>query len=211
MTGSGLPDERYTAEALPYVRAGMMVCQYSIDGGDQGMELNMQLLNRLLASFQKAEAGTINGRIALDYVLDKFPDVDMERIYSAGHSSSGTASLLLASTDSRIKKCVAYAPICFLDRRLGEVINHPDSQEIEGLNEYVRDWSPHRRVKYLQCPVLLFHSRDDRNEPFKNTEDFANLVKASGNVVRMVFAEKGGHYQSMIDQGIPTAIKWLKE
>ena len=212
MTGIHMPDRKYTAETQPYVDAGMMVCVYTIDGVKPDGELTVSLLNYLHFWLRNAEGGTINGRIALDYVLDKFPDVDRNRIYTAGHSSAGTAALQLASADSRIKKCAAYAPICFLDRRLGPVLDDPQiSKEVEGIHDYVRGWSPHRRVEQFHCPVMVFHAVDDGNEPWQNTRDFAKLLTRNGKDIKMVSSRRGGHYQSMIDEGIPSAIRWFND
>ena len=43
-----------------------------------------------------AQAGLVNARNALEFVLARVPEVDPKRIYAAGHSSAGTLALLFA-------------------------------------------------------------------------------------------------------------------
>jgi len=210
MHGTKLPPRKYEAEAITYVHSGIMVVQYSIDGVNPQGELTVTLLNHLFILLRNAQGGVTNGRIALDYTLEKFPDVDHDRIYCAGHSSAGTTALQLASADPRIKKCAAYSPVCFLDRRLKPVLDGPQLvKQIEGIEDYVLTWSPHNRSEHFLCELFIFHSQEDSNEPWKNSSDFVEMMRQQGKPIKFISARSGSHYQSMVDEGIPEAIKWF--
>ena len=121
----------YHKEALPYALAGMAVVFYSIDGehepgsGSDDME-EMRQMAVAYKKFKQAGAGVVNGRNALEFVLAKMPMVNRDRIYSAGHSSAGTLSLLLAAHEPRLKGCIAYAPAADVEAFQAEFAEIPD-------------------------------------------------------------------------------------
>jgi len=49
--------------------------------------------------------------------------------------------------------------------------------------------------------ILLFHAKDDDNVPVTQTMAFAESLKAHTSQVTMIIVERGGHYESMINQG----------
>lgn len=63
----------------------------------------------------------------------------------------------------------------------------------------------------LNCPVFLFHADDDSNVPCADSRACEQRLKSLGKNVTLVTVPTGNHYQSMIDQGIPRAIEWLKQ
>ncbi len=62
-----------------------------------------------------------------------------------------------------------------------------------------------------KCPVFLFHARDDRNVPLQQTTGFAALLKKTNANVTLVTVPNGGHYDSMLHQGIPKGITWFRQ
>lgn len=213
--GKQLDDLTYTDEVMPYVDAGMIAIQYSQDGNgidqaeDERQELSM--LPGCFKEFSKANGGVTNGQIALDFALEKFSQIDRERIYCAGHSSAGTISLQLASTDSRISRCIAYAPAPSLTKRFAEILDDPSiHQLLPGLRTYIDTWSPDQRISRFHCPIFIFQARDDSNTPYRDTKQFCDAMKAAEQDVELFTTPRGGHYQSMIDEGIPAAIQWLQ-
>jgi dipeptidyl aminopeptidase/acylaminoacyl peptidase len=66
-------------------------------------------------------------------------------------------------------------------------------------------------VASLKKPTFLFHAEDDSNCPIADTRAFAEKLKAQGTDVKLVTAASGEHYDSMINEGIPAAIEWLRE
>lgn len=213
LTGKDCDDFTYTDEIKPYVTAGMAVCHYSLDGSQDKMNASSKerALPSSFRTFTKAHGGVINGQRALDFVLKRCDQIDPARIYCAGHSSAGTLSLQLASTDSRISKCVAYAPAPSLKKRFAELLSDPNADVLlPGLRPYIQQWSPDSRIQKFGCPVFIYHALDDTNTPYANTKTFHDQLIAAGKPAKLVTGKRGGHYQSMIDQGIPAAINWLK-
>ena len=66
------------------------------------------------------------------------------------------------------------------------------------------------RPAHIRSPVFLFHARDDDDASFAATESFGQSLKALGQNVTFVPVDDGGHYDSMIEVGMPKAIEWLR-
>lgn len=198
-------------EHVPYVKAGFAVVAYTISGACPNAErASNQVVVSAAAAFKNAGAGVSNGRYALDYALAKVPNIDTSRVYAAGHSSAGTLALLLAENEPRIQGCVAYAAV-------SDVVSHlapatPTlSRAIPGFTEFIRNSSPLTHAARLKCPLFLFHANDDTTVPVAQSVRFAAAVQGSNARVKLTRAPNGGHYESMIRQGIPQGISWLKE
>ena len=212
LTGKDCDDYEYTDEIKPYVTAGMAVVHYSLDGSldkisARGKE---RAVPGQSAIFCKAHGGVINGQRAIDFVLKNFDQIDSRKLYCAGHSSAATLSLQLASTDPRISKCVAYAPAPSLEKRFADLKADDLYVALPRLELYVKQWSPDNRIPKFHCPVFIFHALDDSNTPYPDTKAFYDQLRAAGKKAKLVTAKRGGHYQAMIDEGIPAAIAWLK-
>jgi len=212
LTGNDLDPGNYHDETLPYVQAGMAVVFYSIDGGLRDMQAASPVdLKGAYTKFRAACAGVVNGRNALEFALARLPQVDPKRIYTAGHSSAGTLSLLLAQHDPRVKACIAYAPATDVEGGLREVLSDPQAVSMfPRLRGFLQQSSPVTHSSRLTCPVFLFHARDDSNIEWTDTQKFASLVEKAGTKPTLKFVPVGEHYDSMIDQGIPQAIAWLR-
>lgn len=210
LTGNDMDNDDYHDETLPYAEEGMVVVFYSLDGGLTDMAEGEQLRDAYL-SFRRARAGVVNGRNALDYILAQVPQVDPQRIYSAGHSSAATLSLLLAAHEPRLRGCLAYAPATDVEARLeGAGDNAVLELLLPGIGDFLKQSSPKTHVARINCPIFLFHARDDSNEPFASTEAFARLLESNGKTLNFAVAESGDHYDSMIQEGIPRGIEWVK-
>ncbi len=198
-------------EHLPYVKAGFAVVSYELDGNipNQQSATDAQIVAAANA-FKNARAGQANAKAALDFALEKVPVIDPERIYTAGHSSAGTLALLVAGDDPRIKACVAYAPCTNVPRRLAQGIPSLTAQ-IPGFADYVKDSSPLTHAAKIKCPVFLFHARDDQNVMLSESQEYSNELKKTNSQVTFAVVNNGGHSESMIKQGIPQAIAWLKK
>jgi dienelactone hydrolase len=197
------------AEHVPYVRAGFAVVAYSLSGHVQDPRSDAQVAEGVRA-FMQADGGLVNARTALDYALARVGKIDPERVYAAGHSSAATVALLVAEHDPRVKACVAYAPVTDVPARLGPQTINMVSRQIGGFREFVERISPRTHLEKLQCPVFLFHARNDKNVPVAQSVTFANDLKKTNPKVKLVQVPTGGHHPAMIQQGIPQAIAWLK-
>ena len=202
-------DDRDRPEHLPYARAGFAVVAYEIDGSPRAHPSSHELVAAARA-FQAADAGLVNAREALSYALAKVPGIDPQRLYTAGHSSAATLALLLAEHEPRIQACVAYAPVCDVEQRLGKRVTGALSRPLPGFGAFIRRSSPRTDVARLRCPVFLFHAEDDHNVPTRDPAAFAAALRRTNPRVTFVQVPKGNHYRSMIEQGIPLAIQWLK-
>jgi dienelactone hydrolase len=208
-------DLQKNPEHLPYVRAGFAVVAYDTDGEIANRDdSTYEQVQAAATAFRNAEAGMLNARHAIDYVLKMVPAVDPKRLYSAGHSSAGRISLLLAENDPRIKACVAYAPVTDVERRVDEIA--PDAgryleSNLPGFREFLKRTSPIRRIGQLRCPTFLFHSEDDSRISIAESQAFVESLKKTNPRVTFVRATHGDHYDSMIEEGVPKAIRWLRD
>lgn len=187
---------------------------YDIDGAlaDSG-DVTYEQVRVAATAFKNAGAGMLNARHAIDYVLKMVPAIDPKRLFSAGHSSAGRESLLLAESDPRIAACVAYAPVTDPERR-AERIASGATRDLEanlpGFRDFLKSSSPLRQISRLRCPTFLFHSEDDARIPIAESEAFVAALKKTNSRVTYVRGTRGGHYDSMIREGVPQAIRWLR-
>lgn len=157
------------------------------------------------------DAGLTNGKAAIDYVLENFNQIDSERIYSTGHSSGATISLMMAAHDSRLRGAIAYAP--------GPSIkDHFGSGALTFLTlfygldrDFNKKYSPLNNVKKLTCPIFLFQAKDDTITPYENMEKFYKALNKHNKSVTLKVVDEGGHYNSMLYEGIPAGIEWILE
>ena len=195
-------------EHLPYVREGFAVLAFELDGkanGDGDAEAR-----RAYDDFRAAQAGLVNAKIALEFLLAKVPAVDPKRIYSAGHSSAGTLSLLFAEHEPRLAGSIAFAPAIDLEKRFGAFTLLGLEGNLPGVRDFVIRHSPMNHEKGFTAPVFLFHAEDDGNVPVADSRRCATRLAKLGKSATLEVVPSGDHYNSMIQQGIPKAIAWLK-
>jgi dienelactone hydrolase len=196
-------------EQIPYAKAGFAVVSFEIDGPVKNQNSEAAVVQGA-KQFQSAQAGLANARTALDFAFAKLPDLDPNRVYIAGHSSAGTLALLFAEYEPRIKAAVAYAPVTDVLSRLGTQVVSALNSVIPGYREFLRFSSPDTNMSHLKCPVFLFLALDDENVPPGVTRSFVAKLKETNSKVTFVTVPAGGHYEAMIDEGIPRAIRWLR-
>jgi dienelactone hydrolase len=209
LSGMGLGDGDQP-EHTPYVRAGIAVVAYELDGPDQsdGDPAEMQ---RAFRAFAASRAGLVNARNALEYVLTKVPEVNSKRIYAAGHSSAATHALLFAEHEPRLAGAIAYAPAVYLPERFDNQMGlRVLSLIVPGSVDFVTQSDPATHQASLKKPVMLFHAEDDGNCPVESTKRFAEALRQQGTDVTLTIVPTGDHYESMINEGIPAGIRWLQ-
>lgn len=208
-------DRQQHPEHLPYVRAGFAVVAYDLDGELANPDdSTYEQVQAAATAFRDAEAGMVNARHAIDYVLKMVPAVDPKRLYSAGHSSAGRIALLLAENDPRIAACAAYAPVTDVERRANEIV--PDATRylqanMTGFREFLARSSPVRQIGRLTCPTFVFHSEEDERISIAESQAFVDALKKTNPRVTFVRGTRGGHFESMIEEGIPQGIRWLQQ
>lgn len=212
--GSDLDLQKHP-EHLPYVHAGLAVIAYDTDGEIANREdPTYEQVQVAATAFRNSEAGVFNARHAIDYALKMVPAIDPKRLYSAGHSSAGRISLLLAESDPRIAACVAYAPVTDPERRARENFADADKyleSNLPGYRDFLERTSPIRHVAQLHCPLFLFHAEDDTRISIAESQTFVDALKKTNPRVTFVRGASGDHYDSMIAEGVPKAIAWLRD
>lgn len=213
LVGNNMDADDYHAETLPYAEAGMAVVFYSLDGGVADMDTaSNATFAAAYQQFRAAQAGVVNGRNALEFALAKVPQVDPRRIYTAGHSSAGTVSLLMAEHEPRLAGSIAYAACSDVETRLAPAARDWTIRSLlPDLKDFMKQSSPKTHVAQVGCPVFLFHASDDSNVPVTESQAFSQQLKAAGKTVEFQTVPTGDHYDSMVQAGIPRAINWLKQ
>ena len=129
-------------------------------------------------------------------------------MFAVGHSSSGTLALQVASREPRLAGCVAYMPVTDLARRWGS-----DAAFLNELSPGYTDWaralSPVEATMSLKCPLFLYGAEDDAKIPVADLQAFATKVRATNPSVTLGVAASGGHYDAMMERGVPAALAWL--
>ena len=199
-------DERATH--IPYVRAGMIVVAYEINGlsGDKAVAGR---------DFWKAHFGLDNANAAVSWALKNVPHIDPSRLFAVGHSSAGALALEVAQHDARIRACAAYAPACNFawPDPGGSVLDIAarEDDEVPGFSSALRAIMPQNNLASLECPLFLFCCDDDNVVNPLEVRGFAAAEKAAGKSVTLLTQPHGGHVHGMKQNGIPAAIQWLKE
>lgn len=207
-----LDDEAYHDECLPYAEAGMAVVMYSLDGplSDEDSEDN-EKAKQAYNEFRAADAGLVNARNALEFVLARMPEVDRTKIFAAGHSSAATLALLFGAHEPRLAGCAAYAPATDVELRLKTLIDNPFGDlTFPECRDFLKRSSPKTHAERMAVPVFLFHAADDENAPAAESRDFAKVLKENRTNVTYQEVPEGGHYEPMIDSGIPAGIEWMR-
>jgi dipeptidyl aminopeptidase/acylaminoacyl peptidase len=197
------------SEHLPYVVAGFAVVSFDISGpwSDQAPPAAQA---EAIRTFMKAELGVKDALEALQIATTKYPEIDRTRIYIAGHSSAATLALQVAAASDQFRGCVAYAPTTNLEESFGPETLKTLEAFAPGLSAALVKGSPSNQVAAYRCPILLFHAEDDRSVPVASILAFKNALLRNGKSVEQVTVPSGGHYDSMIKQGIPKGLAWLK-
>ena len=205
--GAGLRDDE-RATHIPYVRAGMIVVVYEINGLSRDKAVAAR-------DFWKANFGLDNAEAAISWTLQNVPHVDASRLFAAGHSSAGALALEVAQHDARIRACAAYAPACNFvwPDPGGSVLDIAarEDDEVPGFSSALRVIMPQNNLKSLNCPLFLFCCDDDTVVNPLEVRGFANAEKSVGKKVTLLTQPNGGHVKGMKQNGIPAAIQWLKE
>jgi len=146
---------------------------------------------------------------ALALAQARYPQIDRSRVYVAGHSSAATLALQIASSTNRVRACAAFAPVSDIEQRLGNKTMTLLDTWVPGTRASLKKASPQNRIDEFKCPVFLFHALDDGNVSPASVMAL-NAVLTKSVAVEYVAAPSGGHYDSMLTNGLPAAIEWLK-
>lgn len=198
------------AEHIPYVKAGYAVVAYELDGALAENAEDDDII-KAAVRFQGAKAGLENAKTALNFALARIPGIDKKRIFTAGHSSAGATSLIVAQHEPRIKACIAYAPSVDPETWIGPVTVNAFNDANGDYKNFIHEYSPINATEKLRCPTFVFHANDDKTVKKADVKRFVDKLKLTNNQVNFVEVPSGRHYDSMIEQGIPQGIEWLNQ
>ncbi len=208
VTGMDLGDGD-RAEHIPYVKAGYAVVAYELDGAaPESANTNGLAILPYMRAFLNAQAGLLNARVAFEYATTRVAAINPGRLYAAGHSSAATLALLVAENEPRLAACIAYAPAVDVASEFQPVVQETFTKLLPGANELFTKFNPRTSEAKINCPLFLFYANDDQRFANK-VRDLAERLKAAGKSVTLETAPSGGHYDSMIEVGIPRGIEWL--
>lgn len=212
--GNGLAGTDYYEETQPYITAGYAVCEYSMDGeyDEDNEDEGEAQLKIAYQKFAASCAGVVNVRNAIDFVVAKMPQINPNRIYIAGHSSAGATALLAAEHEPRIKACMAYAAPVDLLQRQADMLSALNAAGFKpDIREFLQRSSPLTHVAKIQCPVFLFHASDDSVVTLSESQQMNKRLMELGRSVTLQIVPTGDHYDAMTQQGLQTALAWLKQ
>lgn len=195
-------------EHIPYAQAGFAVVSFDIPGMlAQGS--SDEAVVRAAAQFKSGEGGVTNARAALQLALSQFPRLDRTKIFVAGHSSAATLALVLCSKLENLRGCVAYAPDVNPAASRGDVVKVLEPY-LPGEAAFIKSVSPIELVSGIRSPVLIFNAANDDVVPVAAISDYVRAAEAQKVKVDRIEVPSGGHYESMIRQGIPAGIAWMR-
>ena len=196
-------------EHTPYAQTGFFVVAYDVSGPLDNRD-SSRAIAKAAKEFMDRKGGVSDALEALEFAKKKYDLIDENRVYAVGHSSAGTVAIALVQRSRVIKGCVAYAPIGDIESRIGEDSISWLDHHVNGFRDFILDYSPISNVKRIECPVYIFNSSDDANVTPATIERLVALMQRENIEYVHKSTDKGGHYYSMLHEGIPTGIEWLK-
>jgi dienelactone hydrolase len=206
----GPPRSGDETEWLPYVDAGFAVVAFSNDGEVDPQNASRSEGNAAADKFFAAQAGLVNARQALEFVLARMPEVDPKRIYVAGNGAAGTLALLWAEHEPRLRACIAGAPITDVPRTVERFKKQGVDKLPDEMRTILQATSPQTHVAKFDCPVLLLHSATDDAVPVAESHELAGLLQQQGKDVTLVELPPGERNSVMLAAGIPRGVEWLR-
>ncbi|CAG5067453.1 Dipeptidyl-peptidase 5 [Dyadobacter sp. CECT 9623] len=152
---------------------------------------NGTLLNWGGGDYQDLMAG-------VDFVLDKTPWLDPERLGVTGQSYGGYMTNWIVSQTSRFKAAVSDGGLSNLVSFAGTSLYHSLMESEFGGRAYERfdelwKWSPLRNVAQATTPTLILHGETDNEVPFSQAEEMYVALKKRGVETRLVQYKGEGH------------------
>jgi dienelactone hydrolase len=185
---------------LPYAEAGYTVVAFDVSGELLDTE-DAAKATAAVKLFAKREVGTLNGVAAIDYALHHIR-IDPIRLYVAGHGAAGTLALQLAAADSRIRGCVAYAPIVPAANENSYAEDEIGYAAPEALR-VIKKFALSATVASVQCPVMLSLAENGGQSPPEAIRAYAKSLSAHGDEVDLTTLPEAS------DRGIRAGIEWM--
>lgn len=197
-------------EYVTYAQAGFVVVAYELDGRNDAEMFNVAAEQKQFAAFADSCAGMVNARNAFQCMLQRFPEVNPQQIFTAGIYLSSIQALLFAEHEPRIAGVVAIAPTIDVPAHLGVLLLRSNPQP--GFIDFATQSSPSTHVKQLKSSVFIYLEEED--EPLlpnqaKEIKAFVAALKKQGTDATLMAVKS--EFNGRVDEGIQPSIKWLKE
>jgi dienelactone hydrolase len=196
-------------EFVPYLQAGCAVIVYELDGPNVDL-FDDEKVKRSFEAFRNSRAGLVNGRNALEYALQKVPEINPNQVYALGFSYEGAHALLLAEHEPRLTGVLAIEPRVDLVADTTPLILSTSSAELPGYVDLLTKASPKTHFKRLKMPVFLFHADAEKKlVSIHGVPEFAQQLKKQGTDVTFTVLKTpiGGDWKAGRDAGF----EWLRE
>ncbi|ANH83085.1 hypothetical protein A8C56_20750 [Niabella ginsenosidivorans] len=165
-------------------------------------------------------AAVMDARSAIRWLREHANEfgIDTSRIVATGNSAGGHLVLATAlATDWNEKSDhLQFSPVPNVLLVNSGVYDLTDEKtawirkELKDKN-LVKGISPNNLVRKHQPPMLLIHSKADKNVPYESAEKFLSLMQSAGNPVILKSLDEGGHFIFDNPQYTPTVFAWRKE
>lgn len=131
---------------------------------------------------------------------DEFSFVDMDKLYMMGISRGGMMTYMAIREDSRIKKGVVVSGLAdaFMGYEEREDMRSEVFEElIGGTPQELPEEYEKRSATYwadeLKCPILIIHSKQEKQVPFEQAEKMASCLESAGKEYKLVTYEDSVH------------------
>jgi len=195
-------------EHLPYLQEGFAVIAYSLDGGSSVVDGTTAWIQEM--AFEEAEGGLVNLRNAMAFAKT-VPSIDPEQQFLAGHSSAATVALLGASHFPELRGVAAYNAAwegCYTQP---DILLKTISANLDGFQDFCQRSAPIAYLRHTKVPVFLFGAADDETTPLSGIRSYHQKLLDVGADATLKETNAGGHGQSMVYEGIPAGIAWMKD
>lgn len=194
---------------LPYVEQGYAVIAYETDGCQPSFDRDPTAsdIAQMTRQYVASKAGLVNAERAIEFALQRFPEIDPNQLYTIGHSSGGKQALLLAAHDERIKGCIGFAPACHLDMASRMTVGRITGPDNAMLSAEIARSMPLSHAKNTKVPMLLVYSASDH---ITRPTEVINYARAVGKKRAIAVPVKCSGHGSVPTAGFSYATKWLK-
>ncbi len=135
----------------------------------------------------------------IDYVLERYPWVDPEKLGVTGISYGGFMTNWIVTKTDRFKAAVSEEGICDWNADFGTSdigfyfdIDHIGGTPWENPENYGRQ-SPIKYIENVETPTMLVHALDDYRCYLEQSLEFFTALKVQETPTKLVLFEKGGH------------------
>ena len=150
-----------------------------------------------------------------DLCENHFSFVDMDDFCAMGISRGGIATYMSARQDKRVKKIAVLSGICDLfnayeerEEKMQQVLRDCIGGSPEEMPEEYEKRSALYWADEINIPVLLIHSKGDRQVPFSQVEKMYEKLKDHTDCTFIVHDDD---LHDLHDEDIPKIVEWLQK